>query len=516
MPKFQNVKNADEEIDSLLERLLELYKERADSNANEAELNQKGDALYFEVIDKIIALLQEVAKENSHLAANSSLLREVNDEGWQISFKTNFHKLFIDLHRLNETDNHRKFNRYKDTDGKQDQCYCESFAIAFLFMLKQVKKYLNKDDSALRADALQAEFLKIICDINAILNVSLSDEEITTDYEIICPGIVLSYDDWLNMRQRFGDEVEMFFCQYGSANIFPEDYPHQRVIKGLVESFLKNNSSTTSQEELLKNIFNLTNQIACELHAFCDANGRTGILTGWFFSLLLSKFGTPFPTAWNQYCYFDEMLEWSKIWNDAFWQHPDISPSFNLEYQELLKEKSIEFYNGNMVLGFLSTILTIKENCFLSSEIDCLKPIVVKEEECLGIVIGNNLGEGEALLLNPSSILQKVIAEKSEEIKEAQATNGNHILQKTLIIAEAYLGKLTRLPKESLELEMPLLRPLYSFCCQYDVKSKIAKQYLNFLEEKILKAQESPSSIAKEPQTASQPSQVGVAQITDL
>ena len=98
--------------------MLELYKERADSNANEAELNQKGDA-YFKVIDKIIALYKRLQKENSHLAANSSLLREVNDEGWQINFKTNFHKLFIDLHRLNETDNHRKFNRYKDTDGKR-------------------------------------------------------------------------------------------------------------------------------------------------------------------------------------------------------------------------------------------------------------------------------------------------------------------------------------------------------------------------------------------------------------
>lgn len=290
-PRYK--KTAQQFIDATHSRIkkIEEWHKAVFDKTSEALLSDKfylginfDDTFYLDTCNSIVQMMLQIKTDFSDLVLRCNLFSNVESELWQVNFKKNFHKIFIDRTALTSSSNYRQYNQVKH---KADYFYAQSFANSFGFMLAKAYIEFALEKEGKKTDITPEYILSAFKSFGQCLLSGINSEgkkEITTGLAAI------DYASIVN-KVLAASEYGIFFYSLKPAegilsNIFDKDFKHEDAFLSYAKKYLKNSEGLVDDIDIQKEVADFCLEADSFTHVFFDANGRSAVLMGFFLSII--------------------------------------------------------------------------------------------------------------------------------------------------------------------------------------------------------------------------------------
>jgi hypothetical protein len=350
-------------------------------------IDRRDVVLYQETLDAIIYQMREIKLKFPERVSKCVLFASIDDPKWCERFKENFFKIFVDRRYCKDDEGYAQFNR-ENMEGNSsgaDLFYGEGFALAYLVMLAEVSDYFAQGKSGnpdfSQVLSLLQKFNKI-----AIGRPNIEVEEIKSNIALLC-GSRSSYRTACSMKDtqaKYG-KIGIFYDHEQSyiQTVFSPSFNHVECAQDFYKQY---QNEIGAGNDTPSAICKLVDRLGSNVHLFHDANGRAGLLLGWFLATINNE---TFPITLYPYFTDEEMFDEGKKWTEEFLLNPIVHTRAKdgkkdaVEIAQRLSEQ--EFAANNPVACFISRILknyklTSREQVLFSVPINYKTSWTIKEK----------------------------------------------------------------------------------------------------------------------------------------
>jgi hypothetical protein len=408
-----------------------------------------GWCLYEDALKEVCVIMNLIKEKFPHRVAESPLFEKVDKSYWQLGFRDNFYKLFIDRIRVNghKISSYDSFNRGSLSVGDRlgcDLCYGEGFAVGFLVMLTKV--YDAFEQGKTLEDLSAGEVMDLFLELNSTATGLPKDDNVARS-EMKCGGN-LQYQ-WVlqreDLRDKFGATRTVYdFRESMVRTSFAPDFRHRDFSEELFRSFKLEHKENPDNFDIV--LCDLVAAYDSYSHLCRDGNARTSLLTGWFLAMLNGK---TLPVLIEQCRVSKEMVEEGRSWVDAFCDDPKYSslPSSYFGILSQAKQNNHDYFretHANAAELFMVDLL------FGGHRFDgkrfCISLDMDVEELCL---VESNLFQLSGKLFNPDDFavagkgaIKSAIVYDFGTLKEILASNPDLSAQEDVNKRNAEIARL--------------------------------------------------------------------------
>jgi hypothetical protein len=355
--------------------------------------------LYSKTLDAIIDQMREIKLKFPARVSKCGLFASVDDQKWCERFKENFFKIFVDRRDCEDDEGYYQFNRQnlKGNVSGADLLYGEGFALAYLVMLEEVSGYFEDEKSG---DPDFSQVLSLLQKFNkiAVGRPNSKVEEIISDRSLKC-GSYSTYRSACSIKdtQDKHGQIGIFYDHEQSfiQTFFSPSFKHVECAEDFYKQY---QDEIRAGNDISSAICKLVDRLGSNVHLFADANGRAGLLLGWFLAIINNE---TFPITLYPYFTNEEMFDEGKKWTGEFLADPKFStrPKDGKEnaMQTAQRHLAKQFAAENPEVCFISRILknyrlTSREEVLFSVPINYEALWTIKEEgNLLEVSCGDDL-----------------------------------------------------------------------------------------------------------------------------